>query len=84
MRRTSLRLNKIHRPGRADLLDRKTQASIRFRVRHSSKDEKPLKVLKVEEAFRKYKPHVPEIIDGMFALYEVIQSPDGSKPAGYR
>ena len=40
-----------------------------------------MKVLKVEEAFRKYKPHVPEIIDGMFALYEIIQSHDGSKPA---
>ena len=27
--------------------------------------------------FDNYKAHVPEIIDGMFSLYEIIQSPEG-------
>ena len=42
----------------------------------SAKDGKPLKTLKVDEAFHNYKAHVPEIIDGMFSLYDIIQSPE--------
>ncbi|WP_249142280.1 S8 family peptidase [Bradyrhizobium sp. AUGA SZCCT0160] len=42
--------------------------------RASSTPVERLPPLKFEDAFKKYQPYIPEIIAGMFALYEIIQA----------